>query len=118
VFFGKPENKKFKKTDTLYIMGDIFCNKWTIPNGGVNTYEGWKPEAQDRFEELRAMNKEGRAKETTIAIEEAVLEMLREKKGRTADSIQEERARKRRKVRASLMDEEEDDEEDMDDLYD
>jgi hypothetical protein len=118
VFFGNPKNSKCKKADVLYILGDIFCNKWTIANGGVSTYEGWKPEAQTRFEELRAMNKEARDKETTEAIEEAILGLLREKKGRTATSIHEERAQKRRRVRASLMDEEEDDEENVEDLCD
>ena len=118
VFFGDPTKKKLNNKEILYILGDVFGNKWTTKNGGVNTYNGWTREATTRFEELRRLNKEAREKEGTKAIEEACLEMLRKQKGRTASSIREERASKRRKVRASMEEEEEEEESDLEDMFD
>lgn len=99
-------------------MGDIFQNKWTVQNGGKQTFDGWSKESFDRFEELRAWNKAARAKPETKTLEEACLAHLREETGRTAPTIDEERAKKRRKVRATLVEEEEEDDDIMDQLFD
>ena len=100
------------------MLGDIFNNKWTVQNGGVSTFDGWTKEAVTRFEEFRTWNKEARAKESTAVLEKACLDYLRSENGCTATSIEEERAKKRRKVRDHLGDDGDESEGDMEDFFD
>lgn len=88
----KPKTDQYRgKPGEVIIRGDRmyvyeFKGKFTVSDGGQAKYGGWTNEGLKRFQELKKMAKEGRAKPNCGEIEKLSLGELRAKKGLTAST--------------------------------
>jgi hypothetical protein len=104
---GDPNHDQFKKPNTVHCIGENFHNKYTVKDGGVNTYDSWTTEGQDEHKRLVAMARAGRAREHCKELEDWCLEALRKDNGLVAMNMVEERKKKRRKIMPSVPETEE-----------
>jgi len=102
-----------------------FLGKYTRTDSGQKEFGGWTHEGLLKYKELVQLNKEGRKKATTPALEARILSLLREKNGIVGRNYEEyEELKKGRKRPMTLTaeveglftdDEDEDDEEEYED---
>lgn len=95
---GDAKAEKFNKEDTLYCLGRDFSNPYSVTDGGVNPYQSWNAEGQAEYERLLGVAKTGRETENSKVLEKWCLDELRRKNRLTADSKDQERKKKRRKM--------------------
>ena len=81
-------SKKAKEAKPGYKVMDTstnkdFVGKYTTTDAGQKAFGGWSKEGLQRYKVLLNMCKQGRAKATTRALEQRVLDALREKHGIT-----------------------------------
>jgi hypothetical protein len=104
-------NHKGKKGHTL-CNGAKYMTKWTDSAAGQQEFNGWSKEGRDYYVKMFRANQEARKKATTSALEDAVLAMIKEDHGKTANSAEEEREaskkRKSKKAKAAPVEDDDD----------
>ena len=118
---GEGKNQDQDDPETIYFWGQVYHNKYTIPNAGQKSFTAFTKQGRDRMQELTKSIREARKTQKSIDLEDACLKNIRTLHGRTEASAEEERKAKRRKTNTADVAEEEDDEDAaayFDDEYD
>lgn len=96
---GQP--KVFGLTVVVY-ESDGYRALYTLPDAGQAKYGGWKRDGLEKFVELRDANKEARQSADCEAIEQSILDKIREVNGIKDDTPDTSKSNKRRKTNPEL----------------